>query len=246
MNRKKANKQHSLEQDEGEGESGDVQANPPPPPPPARNVPPPPMPPTVPTQRVPLVMAPPPRQQQQPRSVSSNPYNSSRNVSSSMSSSRPTSAATGATNDVVDLSVDEPMEEADQALDIITPTNASSVPTPPVAAAAVPRAAPSQDTSLSSVSDNSMDVEPLSFAELKALVERLQTDPNIYRQYEKKVFEVPCKMIGHHQNFDIDKRKKKKSERVNKDDKVRLSCAVIGMEGYVFINTLVLLISSLV
>lgn len=114
------------------------------------------------------------------------------------------------------------MEEAGQVLDISTPTNVSSVPSM-AETCAVSRGAPSQDTSsFSSASYSSMNVEPISFAELKTLVERIQTDPDMYRQYERKVFEVPCKMIGHHQKFDLQKRKKKKSERVHKDDKVRL------------------------
>jgi hypothetical protein len=110
-------------------------------------------------------------------------------------------------------------------LDLVTPTNntvTSTVHAP--TEVAVSRPPPSQDTSFSQETRGSfstLDTEPVSFSELKDIIARLQTDQNVYRQYENKVFVVPCKMIGHHQCFNIDKKKKKKRDRKNKDDKVR-------------------------
>lgn len=223
-----------IEQDEGEHESRDVDAAPPPPPPrpAARNVPPP-VPPVArpPTAAAQRAAPPPPFQQQQQRPPparvpGSNPYASSRNVLSSMSSaaaaSRPAPAVSSATRAVVDLSVDD---EPAQGMDLVTPTNNSTVTDPSLASAS--RASlPSQDTS--SLSQDTrvshMDTEPLSFTELLELVAKLQTDQQLYRQYESKMFVVPCKMLGHHQYFNIDKKKKKKRDRRNKDDKVRRYC----------------------
>lgn len=93
----------------------------------------------------------------------------------------------------------------------------------------VARPPPSQDTTLSQetkASFASIEIETLSFAELQTLVERLKQDQHLYRQYENKVFQVPCKMIGHHQYFNIEKKKKKKRDRKNKDDKVRTYGAI--------------------
>lgn len=73
----------------------------------------------------------------------------------------------------------------------------------------------SQDTR---VSDR--DKEPLSFAELKALVSRLRSNQDLYRQHEKAVFLVPCKMKGNHQYFNI--HKKKHYDKKKKEDKVRM------------------------
>jgi len=83
----------------------------------------------------------------------------------------------------------------------------------------------------------------MSFSELRALMTRLQIDQEVYRQYENKVFVVACKMVGHHQYFNIDKKKKKKRDRKNKDDKVRLYDEVIVLyNGLTYFTTLLLFI----
>lgn len=240
-----------IEEDEGEGESGDVQAaQPPPPPPPPRAAPPPPPQPPAVTQstaattsrNVPPAMPPPatnrltppvrqppvpppvsfpPRQQQQqpPRSAGNNPYAMSRNTGIRP----PVASMNNAANDLVDLSIDEPMAEP-SVMDLVTPTN-NTVPTGAPSVINVPNAPPSQDVSSFSQetrgSFNSLDTEQSrSFSELKDLLERIQADQNVYRQYENKTFAVTCQMIGHHQYFNIEKKKKKKRDRKHKDDKV--------------------------
>ena len=208
-----------------------------PPPPPLRAHPPvtrhapPPVPavtrPTPSVQRAPPASFQRPMQQPLPGNTGNiNPYATSQSASSTASSTksmhRPTPVSTVA-NAAVDLSVDDPMAEP-EVLDLVTPT--SNVSSPPDVAASRPR--PSQESSMSQETSTSSrvthtigDTEPLSFSELKALIARLQTDPQVYRKYEHKIFVVPCKMMGHHQYFNIDKKKKKKRDRKNKDDKVR-------------------------
>lgn len=212
-----------IEQDEGDGESRDVDAAPPAaplPPPPAviqRAPPPPPF------------QQPPRRQQQQqnppPARIPGNPYASQ---GSSAASNRPAPLpAVAPLRAVVDLSVDdnddEPMPQA-PPLDLVTPTYLSTTTAGDTLSVAARTTRTSQDSSSQETGVHSTemgDTEPVSFAELLEIVTRIQTDPQVYRQYESKVFVVPCRMIGNHQNFNIERKKKKKRDRQHKDDKVQ-------------------------
>lgn len=214
---------HNAEQDEGEHESGDVEAAPPPEapiappvvpgaPPPRTRTPPPPA--SYHVSAAPLVAtrpAPPTTfnqcatsesvRQQSPLQTT-NPYARS----STLSHGRPMPEMT-AQAAVINVSVDEPTV-SHEVLDLITPTN--NVTTSQSASIA--------SRSQCSQSANEADKEPMSFAELQALISRLQADPELYRKYQQKVFVVPCKMKGSHQYFNI--RKKQHRDKKNKDDKV--------------------------
>jgi hypothetical protein len=99
-----------------------------------------------------------------------------------------------------------------EALDLITPTNNNAAPQ-----SASITSSHSQYSLETRV--NETEKEPMSFAELKALISSLQGDQELYRQYQQKVFVVPCKMKGSHQYFNI--RKKQCRDKKKKDDKVR-------------------------
>ena len=217
----------NAEQDEGEHESGDVDAAPPPRAPPVVPRAPPPRTRTPPpasyhVSAVPPVamrLAPPTSlnqcatsesvRQQSPLQTT-NPYARS----STLSHSLPIPVMTAQTA-VIDISIDEPMA-SHEVLDLITHTN--NVTTPQSASIA--------SRSQCSQSVNETDKEPMSFAELKALISTLLADPGLYRKYQRKVFVVPCKMKGSHQYFNI--RKKQHRDKKNKDDKVgQLKCSFL-------------------
>ena len=104
-----------------------------------------------------------------------------------------------------------------EVLDLITPTNNDDVigAQTPAPSSAASQEVCSQDTRVSE-----SDKEPISFFELKALLTRLQVNQELYRQYERKVFVVPCKMKGNHQYFNIHKNKHW-DKKHKKEDKVR-------------------------
>jgi hypothetical protein len=110
----------------------------------------------------------------------------------------------------IDLAVNEPIAEV---LDLITPTN-NHTTTPQSASIASSRSQCTQETLVKEA-----DKTPMSFAELRALISRLQSDQELYREYQQAIFVVPCKMKGSHQYFNICK--KRHRDKKDKNDKVR-------------------------
>ena len=227
-----------IKQDEGVDESRDVDAAPPAPP----NIPPPAcctrsacstsISTTPTTTTTTTTQIPPPA-----RIPGGNPYGNpyASQGSSGVASNRPAPPPPPVAQQlraVVDLSVDDDDNDDEHmpqapVLDLVTPTNHSTAGDSVSVAGRTTTMRTSQDSSsqetsgLDSLTTTMGDTEPLSFVELLEIVARLQTDRQVYRQYESKVFVVACKMIGNHQNFNIERTKKKKRDRLHKDDKVR-------------------------
>jgi hypothetical protein len=80
--------------------------------------------------------------------------------------------------------------------------------------------------------------EPLSFSELRELLQQMIANPNIYDQYTKKTFIVPCKMHSNQRNkgsmnFQMEKNKHYKKDKKSKNKSVEkygfvMDCQLAG------------------